>query len=870
MQQSKKLFRDVLIFLFGVAGIGWFFYSFQNHHPFTITHTKVPKGHIIEKADSVFQSWQYQALDFYPQTEFNTEEDVIDSLQVKWGISEFKNKLRESEFLQNLPLAKWEVREYNLQSENNDYSVEVGLTPDGKVVDFLATTELINQQRPFNRYAVRTVFQNQVDNYSRGLEDSLLTGLSDYQHLNTESGSNSQALTIIERLREIRGTQDERVYEMSNIWNLADFYLGRTAWRSMDLQPDTAELVDQAGLRFARATYSASDSATGVNVELTMELLPAGSMKSMAYRIYPRLEESSSKVTDILEGTSLFVILVFALWLLFVFYLRIKARAIDTKPAIIIAVLAGFLVPGFWLLNFIDQMGWMYGFNGSVTIFQNLMMLGIMGAIGAVGFFVLTAVSDSITRQYWPEKLKTWDLVRRGLFMNKPVGWGMVNAIAIGGILVGIVGLFLSVFDTTYISANTGLMSDDYFLPSIANLMVTTLFVLMIVVPLYLIIGNQIKGMVGRDWIIPIVSAVLFALIDLLPFNIEPDELDRLLRGVLGFVLGYFYLRYDFLTIVFGAFLFVNFLTTSKGWLLEGSPDANTFYMFMMVLLTFAVGGIYFVFKGTERDELPEYVPGYIEDQAKEQRLKQELSIARVVQQTFLPSKIHHLPGIDIAGICIPAQETGGDYYDMISLGDQRTALAIGDVSGKGIRAAFYMTFTKGVLHSLSALILSPVELLNQLNRLFNENATRGTFISMIYGILEADKRQFTFARAGHNPMLVVRANGDTEWLKPNGVGIGVAQKAEAFIKCTEEATLKLKEGDVVIMYTDGITEMLNAGNHFYGEERLERLVKGVRKASSEKIMEIIVDDVNEFKGVVKQHDDMTLLIIKADASVNQ
>jgi serine phosphatase RsbU (regulator of sigma subunit) len=139
----------------------------------------------------------------------------------------------------------------------------------------------------------------------------------------------------------------------------------------------------------------------------------------------------------------------------------------------------------------------------------------------------------------------------------------------------------------------------------------------------------------------------------------------------------------------------------------------------------------------------------------------------------------------------------------------------------------------------------------------------------MIYGILEADKRQFTFARAGHNPMLVVKANGDTEWLKPNGLGIGVTN-GDGFIKLTEEATLKLKEGDVIILYTDGITEMLSTSNHFYGEERLERLVKGVRKASSEKILEIIVDDVNEFKGIATQHDDMTLVIIKADASVNQ
>ncbi|HBQ60310.1 MAG TPA: hypothetical protein DD671_11995, partial [Balneolaceae bacterium] len=361
----------------------------------------------------------------------------------------------------------------------------------------------------------------------------------------------------------------------------------------------------------------------------------------------------------------------------------------------------------------------------------------------------------------------------------------------------------------------------------------------------------QIKGLTEKKWIIPVLAAVIFGVIDVLPFAMEPAIIDRVTKAVIGFALGYFYLPYDILPVVFGFFLFMNLLTTSKGWVLEGSPDANTFWMFVLFMTSLCMIGIYFIVKGTERNELPEYVPSYIEDQAKEQRVKQELAIARAVQQTFLPSKIHHLPGIDIAGVCIPAQETGGDYYDMIPIGKQRTAIAIGDVSGKGIKASFYMTFTKGVLHSLSALILSPVELLNQLNRLFNENATRGTFISMIYGILEADKRQFTFARAGHNPMLVIRANGDSEWLQPDGLGIGVA-KGDNFIKWTKEATLKLNEGDVIILYTDGITEMLNPGNQFYGEEKLEKLVKGVRAASSEEIMNIIVDDVKEFKGIAK------------------
>lgn len=869
MQLSKKLFRDLIIILFGLAGIGWFFYSFSQYHPFATGKIAHSKDKIIEKADSVFQSWQYQSLEFFPSTNFSPNSQFIDTLQVRWGKSELKKKVEESQFLQRLPLLSWEIREYTNQPELSGVQVRFGLNTSGEVISFSASNELISRQRPFNRYAVRSIFQGQVQNYTRALEDSLIRGLTDYQHLNTSSTSGSQSSVVIERLREIRGNRDEEVYTMNNIWNLVDFYINRTAWSEFDLKQDTVQLLDEGGIRFARAVLSAADSLTGVSVELTLDVLPAGSLKSLEYDLHPKLESESGIYTEVLKSTALFVMLVFGMWLLFVFYLRIKARAIDTRPAMIIAVMAGFIIPGAWILQLVNELGLMYGLSGANQIINNVMGLAVLGAISAIGFFVITAVSDSITRQYWPAKLKTWDLVRRGLFTNKPVGWGIINAIAIAGLLSGIVGIFFAGIPSAYLSADIEFISDNYFLPSLANLMVTASLVLIIVIPIYLILGNQIKGVINRDWVIPVMSALIFCLLDILPFSIEPDAYNRMMNATLGLVLGYFYLRHDFLTIVFGFFVFLNLVSTSKGWVIEGSPDANTFYLFILVLLSFSVLGLYFIVKGRDRKELPEYVPAYIEEQAKEQRLKQELSIARVVQQTFLPSKIHHLPGIDIAGVCIPAQETGGDYYDMISLGEQRTAIAIGDVSGKGIRAAFYMTFTKGVLHSLSALIFSPVELLNQLNRLFNENATRGTFISMIYGILEADKRVFTFARAGHNPMLIVRNNGDTEWLRPDGLGIGVT-KGDKFLKHTQEATLQLKEGDVVILYTDGITEMLNSGSHFYGEERLKRLVKGVRKASSEKILEIIIDDVNEFKGMVKQHDDMTLVIIKADASANQ
>jgi hypothetical protein len=869
MQKGKKDFRDLLIVIIGIAGMICYFYTISGVHPFRITEMDLSKAEILSKADSVLQSWQYQTQSFYPVATFQSEAGFLDSLQKKIGKKELDEYLQNSNTIQDLPFFSWRINEVYSEEVENEVTLDLSIDTKGNVTAFSANQYLIIEQRPFNRVAIQHIYENEIDNYSRILEDSLITGLLNVQHLNGMSQNGSRYRVLPEELRIFSDSPESELYTEKLIWRHADFYLSQTIWSNFELSRDSVRFVDEANIRYAQAFLSLTDPVTETSASLTMKLLPAGSLMSLNYSLSPKVKPANEELSDILESMALFVILVFVIWLFFIFYMRIKARAVDTRPAMIVAVLAGFAVPGFWILQFFNSFDFLWQVIDVSQVLNGMLFVGVMGAISAVAFFVLTAVSDSITRQYWPEKLKSWDLIRSGLFVNKPVGWAIVNAIGIGGLLAGITGLFLNLIPSAYVSAGAGLLSDQFILPSVANLLVTVITVLLVIVSIYLIIGNQIRSLINKDYAILILSAALFGLVDVLPFNIEPDILNRGMRSAVGLLLGYFYLRYDFLTVVLGFFVYLNFLSTAKGWVISDSPDANTFYLFLLVLAFTAIMGIYFVAKGSERKELPEYVPTYIEDQAKEQRVKQELSIARAVQHTFLPSKIQSMPGIDMAGICIPAQETGGDYYDMISLGEQRVAIAIGDVSGKGIRAAFYMTFTKGVLHSLSALILSPVELLNQLNRLFNENATRGTFISMIYGIFEAKKRTFTFARAGHNPMLLVKNNGSAEWIKPKGLGIGVA-KGDNFIECTEEAELKLKEGDVLILYTDGITEMLDAGGRFYGEDRLRELVRNIRKGSSEEIMKRIVSDVNEFKGLAKQHDDMTLVIIKADASANQ
>src|SRR5690606_4425591 len=144
--------------------------------------------------------------------------------------------------------------------------------------------------------------------------------------------------------------------------------------------------------------------------------------------------------------------------------------------------------------------------------------------------------------------------------------------------------------------------------------------------------------------------------------------------------------------------------------------------------------------------------PAFAKNITERQRLQRELEIARDVQMSFLPKSTPDFSGLDIASQCIPAHEVGGDYYDFVKLDKNRLGIIIGDVSGKGTEAAFYMTLTKGFLKALSRSSDSPAAVLSNMNELFYENVERGTFISMIYGIFDIEKNALKLARAGHNP----------------------------------------------------------------------------------------------------------------------
>ncbi len=841
-------FRDILLLILGFFGAIWFFFDLGNHHPLSSLDIQLSSEESISRADSTLIGWQYTPFRLKKKSSINSYSDLVDNLQAEYGREEFLKQVNSLDSNKKLPLYYWDVQEFlTIEGENKNYAT-FKISKQGEVISFDAGDVLINEQTPFNRNAIRSVLGDSFSESAK--EDSVISALVDFQHFRTPS---------MNVFREILN-RPVSSYQKYN-WELADFYLNQTYWSHFNFKRDSLSLNDDESVRYARAFYTSQDTIMGIVPKLEFQVLPAGALRSINVtlgkniKVIPRRSEVRN---TIMLGFLFFL----GVWMLVSFYLRIKVRTIDTRPALVVAVVGGFLIPLLMALQTVRDYGVEIE-SGVLTIVREVIFSsGVFGALFATMFFVVTAISDSVTRQYWPEKLRTWDLVRRGMFKNKPIGWAMIRAVSMGAILAGLFTILMSLMPSVTIGGEVLFLGGSFVLSPLANLIITLLIGVLVVAVIFLILGTQLYMVSNKKWLIPVMSGVMFALFDPFLQSMFPESSVLLMNFIIGFMIGVFYVQFDFVTVALGFFIFLNFLTTSKGWVVSNSPDAQVFYVFMFTMVGMLLLALYFLMVGEEKDKLPDYVPEYIEDLAKEQRVLQELDIARTVQKTFLPNTTPVIKGFDTAAICEPAQETGGDYYDIIKLDEARTAIAIGDVSGKGIQAAFYMTFAKGVIHSLCSIFPSPKMMLYRANKLFNENATRGTFISMIYGVLNSEENTFTYIRAGHNPMLYKKADGEINWLQPKGVAIGMV-KGDFFNKVVEEETINLSKGDVLVLYTDGITEAQDKDEEFYGEERLKKLIKREKTGSAKELRNLIIEDVRTFTGDALQYDDMTLVVIK-------
>ena len=249
------------------------------------------------------------------------------------------------------------------------------------------------------------------------------------------------------------------------------------------------------------------------------------------------------------------------------------------------------------------------------------------------------------------------------------------------------------------------------------------------------------------------------------------------------------------------------------------------------------------------------------ESEAKIERKKieHELTIARNIQQSFLPAHCPSIDGIDIGANAIPALQVGGDFYDFIPLKGDKLGFVIADVSGKGMPAALLMALSCALIRVISSENISIKEVLEKTNQRIQEYATEGYFVTVFYAILDLAGKQLQYIRAGHNPPLLYRSDRDEIlFLEGRGVGLGVFDEINV-----ETRQIDLTSGDILVLFTDGVTEAVNPQLEEFGINRLGELLRQNRSDKAQEIIEKIEKEIETFVAGEPQFDDITIMVIK-------
>ncbi len=247
----------------------------------------------------------------------------------------------------------------------------------------------------------------------------------------------------------------------------------------------------------------------------------------------------------------------------------------------------------------------------------------------------------------------------------------------------------------------------------------------------------------------------------------------------------------------------------------------------------------------------------------EQERLKYELDIATSIQSALIPKKIPDIEGLSISAYYKSAKEVGGDYYDFYKLNDGRLGFVVADVSGKGVPGAMVMVMTRSILKAEAYISKTAFAVLTNTNKFIYKDIKRGMFITAFYGIIDPEKKILQFVNAGHNQLIIYRAEQNKcEIFKEPGIPLGV-QGPDVFNDLLKGKVIQLKKNDIVVQYTDGITEAKNIKEEEYKLQRLLNVVLNNSQVKPDILIKEVIADVNRFCGEVEQYDDIAILAIK-------
>lgn len=245
-------------------------------------------------------------------------------------------------------------------------------------------------------------------------------------------------------------------------------------------------------------------------------------------------------------------------------------------------------------------------------------------------------------------------------------------------------------------------------------------------------------------------------------------------------------------------------------------------------------------------------------ESAERSRMEQELEVARSIQASLIPDGAPDIPGSSVASYWQAARQVSGDFYDFMQLADGRWAMAIADVADKGVPAALFMALSRTILRTVAFNRRDPAEVLQRTNQLIYGDTSSDLFVTVFYAVWDHDSNKMTYASGGHNPPVLVRRNGKVSLLSSDGIALGVLDEVKI-----DQNEIKLRAGDVIVFYTDGVSEAMNEDYDEFGLERLCMLTQNSRQGSASDIVQAITRAVDDHAGGTPQFDDITLVVFK-------
>ena len=841
------------LLLLGIAGLAVYFLLVPRLHPDGGVQYLLSAEEALDRARGFAYNQGYDVQDMKWRTARVRHLRIIDTLEAQTSFREVREILKDTAFLR-LPAYGWEI-EGRKESADNDQTIEVSLSQTGAVWSF--RTEGLDEVEP-RREALLRVYRD------RDIPDSVETqALVGRFWAIPISGRTPPPLPPDSARRPGFTSADAEA--------IAGYYFEKSLFSQYDMAVDSIIRSRGSNPNLVGVVYAGVEPASQVEVVSHFNITSSGVLRDIQTNYLPEIETEeesedisitwgSEGIDDVL-GFAMYAIL--AIFMFVLFLRRMHARLIDVKSAMQDAIWGGL----FMMLLVGNSAGWQTIQESSRPLLGWLAALGMMAASGfvfAFATFIVTSATDSVARTIWPQKLETLTLARNARFVNRTIGLAFARAAMLAGIFLGLHTLFLYL---PGISLNV----DGRFVsnPSVISSLLGTFSysgILVMLTSMMSMLG--IGAIVYNKWrnknLLIVVIALLGAALQLGAQTLDPSILQWIFSGTVGFIFVVAFLKYDYFSSFMGLLLYYVLWQMTSHWLVDGAQSTGELWFTFGLIPGVFVLGLVGLISDKKSDDVSRFMPAYVREHAQQERLKGELEIARQVQSSLLPRRMPSIQGADIAAMCLPAQEVGGDYFDFIRLDDHRLAVVIGDVSGKGIQAGFFMTLTKGFLHAICCDHDSPAEVLSRVNKLFCENVPRGTFISLIYGILDMEKQTFTFARAGHDPMLFLGASSDTSsFYKPSGMAIGLTA-SDLFRQTIENEEIELKAGDLLVFYTDGITEAVNPHMEQFGVDRLAHQVTraGMQK-SARQVLQEVSEHVQAFCQTAGRADDMTMVVLR-------